>query len=309
MDGTIVKTVLKIPTLQGGGKLKVILQQDRYAIQNLPFLFSHRINPYRMNSNFAIITDGQVLLSGGHWDDHINYTNLLTATIINQICEHKDIVTCIAASEDGSILATGSLDCTCLIWDTNNLDLKSLLKDEPVKPKLILYGQNFAINCVDICVDLDLVVTGADDGTCIIYELSKGSYLRSIQLTDPAQLVKISTQGYIISYSESINFNELQIHSINGKCLKRTTTRSALYTMILTEDGEYLVSGGESGSIYVQTFHLFSLKVVQEWKCKTKILSLAFTEQQRGHKIRFLMAGLDNGELRVLKFDPDKFRI
>jgi len=81
-----------------------------------------------------------------------------------------------------------------------------------------------------------------------------------------------------------------------------------LYTMIISEDGEYLVSGGENGSIYVQSLYLFSLKVIQEWKCKAKILSLAFAEQQKTQRHRFLMAGLDTGELRVIRFDPEKFK-
>uniref|UniRef100_A0A6B2L2B5 Neurobeachin beta-propeller domain-containing protein n=1 Tax=Arcella intermedia TaxID=1963864 RepID=A0A6B2L2B5_9EUKA len=307
MDGGIFKTSWRIPTFPGmhPGRPKFILQAIEKPTQFLPFLFSHRIDTNRLHANFAVLGDS--ILSGGHWDDFLLCGNVVSGAVISQIGEHKDVVSCMGISDDGTILATGSLDCTCLIWETSSFDQKTLTRDELPKPKLILYGQDRPINCVDVSTDLDLVITGSSDGVCILYELSKGSFLRTLKHQDPVHLVKLSTQGVIVTYCESINFNEIYLHSINGNRLAQFPTTTTIYCMLVTEDGDYLVSGGESGCVIVQSLYSLNLKIVQEWKCKSKILSLALTEQ-KVQRPRFLMVGLDTGEFRVIRFDPATFR-
>ena len=65
----------------------------------------------------------------------------------------------------GTILATGSRDCTCLLWD-----IKNLIKDHmwvtdkettTPKPKQILYGHQMDITCIDINITLDIIATGS----------------------------------------------------------------------------------------------------------------------------------------------------
>jgi len=286
-------------------------------------------------------------------------------------------VSCVEISEDGSLVATGSMDCTCLIWDahvlsgvtparsaknypvqttsttTNTISSVSTTPIQPnsqagkdgipasaattnssptnttttatptttttittesttptyssfsPSPKLILYGHDRAIMCVDISADLDLVATGSDDSTAILFNLSDGSYLRSFTHQDPVRLVKIAPQGLLITYCQSINFNEIYVHTINGKHLTCATPRSQICAMVISDSGDYLVTGGENGNVVVRSLYLFTLKPVHEWKCKSKVLCLTFLN---GEGAVFLAAGLESGELKAFKFDPEKFR-
>jgi WD40 repeat protein len=63
-----------------------------------------------------------------------------------------------------------------MVWDVN------LERDLPLKshPQYILYGHDDAVTCVAVNPELDVVVSGSDDGTVIIHNLRDGTYVRSI---------------------------------------------------------------------------------------------------------------------------------
>ena len=46
-----------------------------------------------------------------------------------------------------------------------------------------------------LSIDMDIVASGARDGTCIIHSLQSGKYTRSLSLNDSVDLVRISTSG------------------------------------------------------------------------------------------------------------------
>jgi len=115
---------------------------------------------------------------------------------------HGDITTCIAISEDGVYVLTGSADCCVRIWQANDLlsyqqaqrsssVLKSLthssaahgaqhVEMEGLKLKHVLLGHDDAVACIAVRSDLDLVFSASGDGTCIIHTLESGTYLRCI---------------------------------------------------------------------------------------------------------------------------------
>lgn len=67
----------------------------------------------------------------------------------------SDVVTCLAADSCGWFLISGSKDCTCIIWDINQLHMQ-----QP-KPYQILHGHDEAISCVSIATELDMAVSGS----------------------------------------------------------------------------------------------------------------------------------------------------
>lgn len=83
----------------------------------------------------------------------------------------------------------------------------------------------------------------------------------------------LSIPGLIITYCQSIDLNDIYVHSINGKKhLAMATPRTQICTMAISEGGDFLVTGGENGSVVVRSLYLFSLKPVHEWKCKSKVV-------------------------------------
>jgi WD40 repeat protein len=59
-----------------------------------------------------------------------------------------------------------------------------------------LSGHDDVIQCVAVSIDMDIVASGARDGTCIIHSLISGKYLRSLSLSDSVDLVRISPTGF-----------------------------------------------------------------------------------------------------------------
>lgn len=109
---------------------------------------------------------------------------------------------------------------------------------------------------------LDCLVSGSADGTAIIYTVMKGAYVCTINLAESSlddlrenQKIKpswiaISPIGFIIIYSED-DFT-LRLFSLNGSLINRIEIKERLYCLRLSEDGEYLVSGGDSKRIVVR---------------------------------------------------------
>ena len=58
--------------------------------------------------------------------------------------------------------------------------------------------------CVTVESGLDICISGSNDGTCIIHNLRRGIYLRSLYHPNnhPISLVAVSTHGYIAYYSK-----------------------------------------------------------------------------------------------------------
>ena len=60
--------------------------------------------------------------------------------------------------------------------------------------------------CVDISTELDLAMSGAKDGTCLLHTVRQGLYLHTLQprkgLKCEVHLVAISNTGRLVVYTE-----------------------------------------------------------------------------------------------------------
>lgn len=132
---------------------------------------------------FAVVPDGRLIFSCGHWDHSFRATSLDTGRLVQNITQHSDVVTCVACARDFGRywLVTGSRDCTLMVWEIN------LERDLPLgtQPLHILYGHDDAITTVAINPEFDVIISGSDDGTIIVHNLHSGVYVRSIVLSSP----------------------------------------------------------------------------------------------------------------------------
>lgn len=127
---------------------------------------------------FAFLPENKLIFTCGHWDHSCRITNAETGNLVQSVRQHRDVITCLALARDFGQrwLVTGSRDCTLMVWDVST-DRELPLKTQP---QYILYGHDDSITCVAINTELDVVVSGSDDGTVIIHNLRDGTYVRSI---------------------------------------------------------------------------------------------------------------------------------
>jgi hypothetical protein len=139
--------------------------------------------------------------------------------------EHSDTTTCVAVSECGSWVATGSVDCCVCIWRVGGCvpeegqggsEVRAGSGPSPAPPQLpsgggggsgsgggsggggggqqnrlrldkVLFGHDDVVTCVAVRSALDLVFSTSLDGTCILHTLERGAYLRSIAMPSAAR--------------------------------------------------------------------------------------------------------------------------
>ena len=130
----------------------------------------------------------------------------------------------------------------------------------PSFPLHILYGHDDCVTCVAASAQLDMIISGSDDGTVMVHSLRRGEYIRSITQRHPTDKlsssplnrsdaatiawVGISHAGYIVTYSKSDC--SLCSYTLNGTFLSRVHTGEQLYALTLSEDGLVLLTGGEN---------------------------------------------------------------
>lgn len=253
------------------------------------------------------------LISCGNWENSFQVISLNDGKIVQSIRQHKDVVSCVAVSSDGSILATGSYDTTVMVWHAyrgrfTERRSRTLQTDFPRKdhviiesPFHILCGHDDIITCLFVSAELDIVISGSKDGTCIFHTLREGTYVRSIQhpFGSPLSKLVVSPHGRLVVYAES----DLSLHmySINGKHVASSESNGRLNCIELSSSGDFLVCAGDQGQIILRSMH--SLDVVKKYEGVGKIItSLAVTPEE------CFLAGTKDGSLLVYSIENPLIR-
>ncbi|XP_023157987.1 BEACH domain-containing protein B isoform X1 [Zea mays] len=253
------------------------------------------------------------LILCGNWENSFQIISLSDGKIVQSIRQHKDVVSCVAVSSDGSVIATGSYDTTVMIWyafqgrsndkryRNANYDLST--KDHVIieSPCHILCGHDDIITCLFVSTELDIVISGSKDGTCMFHTLREGTYVRSIRHPSGAGLSKMVTSqhGRLVIYSDS----DLSLHmySINGKHIASSESNCRLNCMELSCCGEFMVCAGDHGQIVLRSMH--SLDVVWRYEGAGKtITSLVVTPEE------CFLAGTKDGSLIVFSIENPLLR-
>ncbi|KAH7652235.1 Concanavalin A-like lectins/glucanases protein [Dioscorea alata] len=248
------------------------------------------------------------LVSCGNWENSFQIISLNDGRIVQNIRQHKDVVSCVAVTSDGSILATGSFDTTIMIWHacpgrssekrSRNIQTDFPRKDQVVQqaPVHILCGHDDIITCLFISTELDIVISGSKDGTCIFHTLREGRYVRSIKHPSGCALSKLvaSQHGRLVFYSE----NDLGLHmySINGKHIASSESNGRLNCLELSSCGDFLVCAGDHGHVVLHSMH--SLDVIRRYEGTGKMIaSLAVTPEE------CFIAGTKDGSLLIYSIE------
>ncbi len=138
-----------------------------------------RVDENLSTNLFALLPDSKLLVSCGHWDNSFKITHVDSGKMVQSISHHREVVTCVAVAADfGKYwIVSGSKDCIVCVWMVHP---DREIEPVTVSPESVLYGHDDSVNCVAINAELDIVVSGSDDGTIIVHTLRDACYLRSI---------------------------------------------------------------------------------------------------------------------------------
>lgn len=187
------------------------------------------------SQNFAYLPENRLLFSCGHWDWSVRITSIDTGKLVQSLLQHNDVVTCLAIATDFGQrwLVTGSRDCTLIVWDIK-FDRSGTIHVIPIRT---LYGHDDTVNCLCLNPELDIIVSGSDDGTIMIHNLRDGKYVRSIINSDQPNNITTTLQGRITrSYSvdtlnESFEGNTAEDDSSSVSTLAKSNSGSKLSIM------------------------------------------------------------------------------
>eukprot|EP01156_Anaeramoeba_ignava_P009867 Anaeramoba_ignava/a478356_75.p3 GENE.a478356_75~~a478356_75.p3 ORF type:complete len:190 (+),score=44.78 a478356_75:3985-4554(+) len=175
-----------------------------------------------------------------------------------------------------------------MIWDFD----KTTYKVSKI-PRNVLYGHDDEVTCIDMRIDLDIIVSGSKDGTCIIHTLQKAKYIRSIiePNSSPVKLLKILPNSHIVIYSEQSK--KLSLFTINAKMLNSKKLSDNINCLSCSQDGNFLIVGTQKGFIrMIRTYNFSTVKYIE---LHSPITSLYFLEFER-----LIFVGLENGNLAIL---------
>ncbi|KAK1395990.1 Beach domain-containing protein b [Heracleum sosnowskyi] len=258
-------------------------------------------------------TPENFLISCGNWENSFQVMSLSDGRMVQSIRQHKDVVSCVAVTSDGSILATGSYDTTIMLWDVvraRTPERRSRIaptfmprKDHVIAetPFHILCGHDDVITCLYVSAELDAVISGSKDGTCIVHTVREGRYVRSLRNPSGSPLSKLvaSRHGQVVFYADEDL--SLHLYSINGKHLATSVCNGRLHCVELSTCGEFLLCAGDQGNILVRSMK--SLEVVTKYNGVGKIITSLTMPQEE-----CILAGTNNGCLLVYSIQSSQLQ-
>uniref|UniRef100_A0A671M5Y6 Lipopolysaccharide-responsive and beige-like anchor protein n=1 Tax=Sinocyclocheilus anshuiensis TaxID=1608454 RepID=A0A671M5Y6_9TELE len=255
---------------------------------------------------FIITADNRFLLLCGFWDKSFRIYSTDTGKLTQIVFGHLDVVTCLARSESyiggDCYVLSGSRDATLLLWYWNGKH--SSIGENPgtefVTPRTILTGHDCEVTCASVCAELGLVISGCKEGPCLVHSMN-GDLLRTLEGPDGCvrpRLVVSSTEGHCVIYYDKGHFC---VFSINGKLLGHMEVEDSMKAMLLSKDGQYLLTGGDAGVLSIWQIH--DLKQLFTYPgCDAGIRSMAMSHDQR-----CIITGMASGSIVLFYNDFNRW--
>ncbi|PRP84623.1 BEACH domain-containing protein [Planoprotostelium fungivorum] len=186
---------------------------------------------------FLLPEDPETLILCSKGENSLKLFDTTAGRTVQSISEHKQAITCFGISEDCTMMASGSDDCTVCVWRMK----KRKLSTDPVR---ILRGHDEEVTAVCLSIDLDVVVSSSKDGTIIICALQSGRLVKSMNHPQRFTVTKLclTSQGKIVAYSDEDNM--LHLYNLLGTMVREDSSRDNVRDMVTTRDGEHLITGG-----------------------------------------------------------------
>ncbi|KAK2817203.1 hypothetical protein Q5P01_025394 [Channa striata] len=255
---------------------------------------------------FVITADNRFILLCGFWDKSFRVYSTDSGKLTQIVFGHRDVVTCLARSESyiggDCYILSGSRDATLLLWYWNGKH--SSIGESPgtefTTPRAILTGHDCEVTCASVFAELGLVISGCKEGPCLIHSMN-GDLLRTLEAPEQClrpRLIQCSTEGHCMIYYDKGQFC---LFSVNGKLLGHMEVEDSIKTMLLSRDGQYMLTGGDGGVLSVWQVH--SLKQLFTYPgCDAGIRSMAMSHDQR-----CIITGMASGSIVLFYNDFNRW--
>ncbi|XP_028289645.1 lipopolysaccharide-responsive and beige-like anchor protein isoform X2 [Gouania willdenowi] len=260
----------------------------------------------QISSQYFIITaDNRFILLCGFWDKSFRVYSTDTGKLTQIVFGHRDVVTCMARSESyiggDCYILSGSRDATLLLWYWNGKN--SSIGESPgtyTTPRAILTGHDCEVTCASVCAELGLVISGCKEGPCLIHSMN-GDLLRTLEGPEHClrpRLIQSSTEGHCLIYYDKGHFC---LFTVNGKLLGHMEMEDSIKAMLLSRDGQYLMTGGDGGVVSV--WQVYNLKQLFTYPgCDAGIRSMAMSHDQR-----CIITGMTSGSIVLFYNDFNRW--
>ncbi|XP_012922675.1 lipopolysaccharide-responsive and beige-like anchor protein isoform X5 [Heterocephalus glaber] len=255
---------------------------------------------------FVITSDNRYILVCGFWDKSFRVYSTDTGKLIQVVFGHWDVVTCLTRSESyiggNCYILSGSRDATLLLWYWNGKS--SGIGDNPggetTTPRAILTGHDYEVTCAAICAELGLVLSGSQEGPCLVHSMN-GDLLRTLEGPENClkpKLIQASREGHCVIFYENGHFCTF---TVNGKLQASVDTDDNIRAMQLSRDGQYLLTGGDSG--VVRVWQVSDLKQLCAYPgCDAGIRAMALSYDQR-----CIISGMASGSIVLFYNDFNRW--
>ncbi|KAK4418318.1 protein SPIRRIG [Sesamum alatum] len=164
-------------------------------------------------------------------------------------------IQCVSASLDGQILVTGADDGLVCVWRIGKDGPRAL---QHLQLEKSLCGHTGKITCLHVSQPYMMIVSGSDDCTVILWDLSSLVFVRQLpEFPSPVSAIYVNDlSGEIVTAAGVM----LAVWSINGDCLAVVNTSQLPSDFILSLTGStfsdwldtsWYVSGHQSGAVKV----------------------------------------------------------
>ncbi|XP_030648233.1 neurobeachin a isoform X4 [Chanos chanos] len=256
---------------------------------------------------FVVTADNRYILVCGFWDKSFRVYSTDTGKLTQIVFGHWDVVTCLARSESyiggDCYIVSGSRDATLLLWYWSGRH--HIIGDNPNNsdypaPRAVLTGHDHEVVCVSVCAELGLVISGAKEGPCLVHTIT-GDLLRALEGPENCQrprLISVSSEGHCIIHYERGRFCNF---SINGKLLAQMEINDSTRAILLSSDGQNLVTGGDNGVVEVwQACDFKQLYIYPGCDAGIRAMDLS-------HDQRTLITGMASGSIVAFNIDFNRW--
>ncbi|CAH1790633.1 unnamed protein product [Owenia fusiformis] len=226
------------------------------------------------------------IISWKHPDSIIRIKNHSNLPPVNFL--HWDLdtqVTCCGCASDCRRLFFGCQSGVIVIY-TTVFNPSKQCDIQVIGPRLYLYGHSAAVTQLKICKPYSILVSASQDGTCIIWDLNRLSYVRDIRSHHNAvdELALSDTLGDIASVSRHGNGSCLQLHTVNAEHVNTTYTEQKIICLCYSnlDEGRSMnvIAGGLSdGSVVLwHSWNLSKIRRIHVSSLTSSITSLTFSQ-------------------------------
>nr|XP_058950691.1 neurobeachin-like [Pocillopora verrucosa] len=254
---------------------------------------------------FVVTADNKYIMACGYWDNSFKCFSADGGKLTQCVFGHWDVVTCLAYSRHvgliggDALVVSGSRDATVLVWRWSEKLQRVAATDreegDNPSPLAILTGHEQPVVCVDVNASLGLVVSGSQEGPCLLHTTA-GNLLRTLRGPGDCvrpRLLKLSRDGLVVvNYTDGTG--HLAVFTINGRLLSDKKLDDQMLALALNKDGNFFVTGGFSR--YLRLWRTHDLCLLHTYPpCDGSIRALTISTDQR-----CLVAGLASGSILAI---------